>query len=109
MPDGKVTAAGHFHALVCIEVLGAVVTVDMQKERARLRMLLLDEVNGGIEQLCAQMLALIDRENVHLLQFVSVCFCRLYRCISCRLVVNEEQQIGMMRSEERRVGKECRL
>ena len=57
MPDGKVTAAGHFHALVCIEVLGAVVTVDMQKERARLRMLLLDEVNGGIEQLCAQMLA----------------------------------------------------
>ena len=96
MPDGKVTAAGHFHALVCIEVLGAVVAVDMQEECARLRMLLLDKGDSSIEELAAQMLALIDWEDVYLLQFVSVCFCRLHRDISSRLVVDEEQQIGMM-------------
>ena len=53
MPDGKVTAAGHFHALVCIKVLGTVMTIDMQEECARLRMLLLDKGDSGIEELSA--------------------------------------------------------
>ena len=67
MPDGKVTAAGHFHALMQIEMLGAVVAVDMQEERARLRMLFLDKVDGSIEELGAQVLALIPRHHIELL------------------------------------------
>ena len=50
-----------------IEMLGAVVAVDMQEERARLRMLFLDKVDGSIEELGAQVLALIPRHHIELL------------------------------------------
>ena len=67
MTDGEVTSATHFHALMQIEMLGAVVAVDMQEERARLRMLFLDKVDGSIEELGAQVLALIPRHHIELL------------------------------------------
>ena len=67
MTDGEVTSAAHFHALMQIEMLGAVVAVDMQEERTRLRMLFLDKGDSSIEELTAQMLALIERHHIEFL------------------------------------------
>ena len=65
--DGEVTSAAHFHALMQIEMFGAIVAVDMQEERTRFRMLFLDKVDGSIEELGAQVLALIPRHHIELL------------------------------------------